>query len=93
MAWIQNHWYMLAITIMYLCKYFISLWYLSDKLREGEQPRHRLPGSQRTTTKGAGANLLGSSNLSYLSGLDNVALRTSLVKGELGHLLPCTSSW
>jgi len=39
-----------------------------------------------TTTKGAVANLLGPSNLSHLFGLDNVALRTSLVKGELsGH--------
>ena len=51
-----------------------------------------------TTTKGAGANLFGPSNLSHLFGLDNVALRTSLVKGELSNYSPAQwilalSSW
>jgi hypothetical protein len=51
-----------------------------------------------TTMKGAGANLLGPSNLSHLFGLDNVALRTSLVKRELSRHSPAQwtlalSSW
>lgn len=51
-----------------------------------------------TTVKGAGANLFGPSNLSHLFGLDNVALRTSLVKRELSGYSPAQwilalSSW